>query len=479
MGLLSLPSCALQNEEQQPQAEDVERSHAAVTASGYGLVDVPLWKLYRYRQNAGPDSMTWLRSENIPGYTLDRAMFYVLGADYATTLQTVTLNRLYNGVDHMDSVLQNEGGYPYEGPLAKLLGFQDLEAGLFPIDRYFKTGDHMDLAAWESPPAGYTRDGTLGYGWPAQQARAVPAVDGIGNIDYTVASGVSVGTTIHWGGAIVSLMKDDVDYINRHDAGRLLQSAMWYQDLIPQDNPTEAGDWNSNGSPIVNYDISSPAAGSLHTRAIMMQWGNDTVSTPTTFDNPVLTGSEVEKWVRVENGNRIRYKVQFRFAKSLAPNGQSISPLLEILTSYLVDGTFQSVAAFQWNGSRWASMQGTGCSGASADGVPTDAAVNFCDPTSARAAYIMAWNSSTNRGLALFKKKMIVGSANQNRIRFGYYRFMTDQNQSLPTDNATLKLNVQEEAASGVVQNGTKVYDDVYVLMGSESQIQAQANRLR
>ena len=138
----------------------------------------------------------------------------------------------------------------------------------------------------------------MGYGWPA--------LGGIGNIDYTTASGLSLGTTINWGGAIVSLLKGGVEYIDRNDAGRDLQSAMWYQDVPPYPtNPTEAGDTNNNGSPVINYDLGWPFANQLHTRTLALQWGNDG-NRRIGLDYPILTGTEIEKWLTIENSNRIR-----------------------------------------------------------------------------------------------------------------------------------------------------------------------------
>jgi hypothetical protein len=62
------------------------------------------------------------------------------------------------------------------------------------------------------------------------------------------------------GGSIVGRLKDNVEYTNRSDPGRELQSAMWYEDRVkpvPQDNPTEARDWTGKALPSSTTDLFS------------------------------------------------------------------------------------------------------------------------------------------------------------------------------------------------------------------------------
>ena len=100
---------------------------------------------------------------------------------------------------------------------------------------------------------------------------------------------------------------------------------------------------------------------------------------------------------------------------------------------------------------------------------------SYCHPAGTRASYVVAWNPGTARGIALFKKAVKAGAPLQNRTDFAFYGSASQQ----PGEAPWLKLTIAEQAVPGVVKDTTKLYDDVYVLIGSLAEIQAQANALK
>ena len=87
--------------------------------------------------------------------------------------------RLFNGRDHMDSLVPGEGGYNTEnGGMPLFHAFAAPRPGTIEIRRCYspRTRDHllsMD-AGRECPPNGYVIEGVLGYVFPVDVANARP-----------------------------------------------------------------------------------------------------------------------------------------------------------------------------------------------------------------------------------------------------------------------------------------------------------------
>jgi hypothetical protein len=88
------------------------------------------------------------------------------------------------------------------------------------------------------------------------------------------ASPVQVCAYVRHAGAVGSLKWKGIEFINRSDHGRELQSAVSYDGLGEADNPTEAGSQDDGGQPISSslfFGIKSAGA-NLATKARMAFW---------------------------------------------------------------------------------------------------------------------------------------------------------------------------------------------------------------
>lgn len=451
-------------------------TYAAVTARQSGLVDAPLRRLIRYYNSTTGDHMTDHRVYSPAGYTREGLIWYVLDPTATTNAAVNSLYGVYDPAtgDHMTSGSTSEGTYSLYDTFGKPLSNPDGDMGLAPIMRYFKNWtaggltrtDHMDAINGEVP-AGYTLDGGMGYGWPTAQW--------VGTIQSFTKNGITIGSSRNWGGTIVSLSKNGIEYINRFDAGRDLSIAMWYgPEAVNHDNPTEGGDVYADGSPVLSYPTSPPTNGVLQTKSLALQWcqGRSDCSQ----DKPLLSGTEIAKTVTIQTANRVRFQTSFTQTKNTnnLPDAGAVyfnhgrAAVHEIVTSYLNDGIFDSLYVYNWTGSSW--NQRVRLPASVDDGA---SATSWVNNFNANSAYIMASNSAKTVAIALFKK-----ASDQNRTEFGWFRHLLNQSGGSPTSDQTLKLNILNWQ-TGVVSGTVTSYNDVYVLIGSESEIRSQAESLR
>lgn len=162
----------------------------------------------------------------------------------------------------------------------------------------------------------------------------LPPTPIIGNITISAQVGgtpLTIKTCDYDAGAICSLRWKNQEFIDDFDHGRQLQSAMVFNKLGEDYNPTEAGASHlTNGinpSPSSSRLLSSSNnANSLYTKTQMAFW------------NPVngqaLSNHVMEKWVNIGafgNLNIIEYKTRF-----IIPNNENLTfGQVEILTGYM------------------------------------------------------------------------------------------------------------------------------------------------
>ncbi len=232
-----------------------------------------LSKIYRFQNSADHRASP---APTVTNFTRQGLGWYVIEpseADLQGSLR-YEIFRYWDGKgDYMSSYTQNEGGYGSASVLGKFFTSGSLSingvaitpqplqsipryvrnwtTGTWPTTKYHS--DHLTAVPGENP-SGYTSDGALGFGFPRytydlQNGTAGPP------IDRTIsANNVTIGFIKSWGGSISSLSFDNVEYINRQEAGRLLGFAANHVWPSEQYNPTEAGDWQGNGSPVMYYN---------------------------------------------------------------------------------------------------------------------------------------------------------------------------------------------------------------------------------
>jgi hypothetical protein len=245
----------------------------------YGQGDaVPLNILWRVALGS-TDKVTTANPTERDSYPLDGAIAYV--PRDATWVSTLPMYRLYNGVDHMDSMFAGEGGYTTEGVLG-YLWTSNLYNGIYPIKRSYQSSDHATITYLSALPS-YTEEGVLGYGYP----RYLNTKESLSSIS---AGGVTIKSNYVAGGALWSWVWNNTEFISIFDHGRQIQSSLT-PGYSPTpyttgdgSNPTEAGDDHgySHGSPCArldNYTTSTtefPNASSISpvqaTRAVPLEW---------------------------------------------------------------------------------------------------------------------------------------------------------------------------------------------------------------
>jgi len=127
----------------------------------------------------------------------------------------------------------------------------------------------------------------------------------------TASDTVRVGLSQSWGGAIIEVSLNGVDYVNNDDPGRQIQTSLWdanasYSPLWGY-NPIESGDHFYQGSPVL---ASTLLPDSIYTKTQPIQWA------PENFGggpgNPVLGDAFIEKWISVVPGFNRVFKVHYK-----------------------------------------------------------------------------------------------------------------------------------------------------------------------
>lgn len=462
----------------------VELSHA-VRAMDAGLIDIPLVKLNRYHNIGNDNYFDEPTTSSFPGCVNLGNSWYIMEGATQTSEPTYNLFRLYSNsqLDHMSSPDPNEGaalGYYNSGQLGKTIGTPYIDMGLFPMIRWYKLKpsskyDFITARNNESIP-GYTSQGSIGNGWPNGT--------GIGTVSSISNSGVVIGTSYNWGGAIVSLKIGGIEQINKWTgapAGRLLQSAMVYGFNNPRDNPTEAGDFWSNGSPVINYDIGGLVSNRIWTRVNAMQWGVDLDYNPfpnyATANRPILSGSEIEKKVTLENAHRIRYETTFLHGKAPGDVNSTVQKVWhEPVSLHLVQGYYNRIRIYEFDNGSWVQRLDTSAL------VERPDQINYEGVTNNR-HMIVALNttgtgSMPNKGIAIFVRNPTAWTSQGTGTSFAYVTRDIDSGESFnENSDKTLKLAYFENGLT--FSKGQSIsYPNSYLLMGTLTEILTEANSI-
>lgn len=317
--------------------EDVDPTGAKlalqVQAAAVGTNYYPLSKLYRgyagfkgkrnYRMYAKPSEQQDYSSEGVAWYILDQN---------ETRLGANPIYELYGNSEHMTSKTTNEGGYQLSGYLGRTFNGPGLSINsvaispdpLKPIKRYlmkWSTGvwpnqqywlDHLTGFDGENP-SGYQYDAALGYGFPRKNwdMQLNPPVDA------SITDGtLEAGFIKTWGGVLGKIRHGGIEYINRYNAGREFQIAangIAYEEFY---NPTEGGDTNSNGSPLIHHQF--PSAKRFASRTMPLMFRHPGTRKAPDPAHPLLYGGVIFKDVEIlsdVNGVKV-----IRFDAGFTPN---------------------------------------------------------------------------------------------------------------------------------------------------------------
>lgn len=250
---------------------------AAVTfepSTGPVLTQLPLTTLFRLK--TGFDYFTDFRQ--LTNYDSEGAIFYVPTNAQAGSQLLKRWISSYNS-EHMDYFSQPSG---YNDDLVSLgYPWPNQEAGTEAIRAMWKlsAGDHATIHSSEISAfqgLGYSLDGySLGFGYPRYNSVA----ESLLKVPATTTTGITVYSNRVAGGSVWRLYwpteSSANQYVNIHDYGRQIQTALFYHFDGGDYNPTEAGDGCSgpvltpgrtvaeyHGSPLLtSYDNVSPEPG--------------------------------------------------------------------------------------------------------------------------------------------------------------------------------------------------------------------------
>jgi hypothetical protein len=316
--------------------------------------------LRRIKLSNGDYMLTISPSENPSGSTDDGPIFYV--PVYSSTNYTLNypIKRLFRFSDHMDSLVDGEGGYAFEANL----GFPYLQQwqGTELIRRWFRasSGDHLTAKGSESySGAGYTLDASLGYGYPRPNKQC--------NVGLSVTNGGSGSTLVQAsanlaaGGVISALSWNGKQFVNNYDYGRQIQAAFSFSTDPTNNNPTEGGSMfgcaqgtyanpATNGLPQGSPVLASSVTGStLTTTTQPLNWlpaygGSST--------QPSAWTGTMQKSVEFNSGgnwNRIKWVTTLNSPASLSGyDGELVGAYLNsefnVFQKYLGAGSFSTIS---------------------------------------------------------------------------------------------------------------------------------------
>lgn len=297
---------------------------AAMPAIGQGTNFYPLSKLYRgyYSVPSGRNYITFPSASASSGSTSQGPQYYILERNN-TTFPGSIINEYWRDFtgwgNHMTNPEPPPAGYIHSitlgrifnsGPNLSIGGVNISPNPLKPISRFRKewtiNGNYYIDHAISSPLnslSGYTNEGVLGYGFE----RYGFDTDGIPPINYQVTKNyVTIGAMSSWGGGIGKILYNNLEYVNRRDAGRLLQLAANRERFNERYNPTEGGDIRNNGSPMLSSNVGSET---IETTTMPLMWLDPNTSAAPPLDNPLIFGGTFRKVIRMRgvggSGSRI------------------------------------------------------------------------------------------------------------------------------------------------------------------------------
>jgi hypothetical protein len=151
-----------------------------------------------------------------------------------------------------------------------------------------------------------------------------------------------IGLNTAWGGSIVEVSQDGINFVNAHDTGREVQPAL-YDGAAHYDScagctgiwgwdPVLGGDRYDHGSPVIASQLSSD---SIYVKAQPLEWYPDNKGGgPST---PVLSDCYFEETVSVATGAPLAFDIQFKlthFGTDQHYNGPQEFPAMYVNAGY-------------------------------------------------------------------------------------------------------------------------------------------------
>ena len=200
-----------------------------------------------WRDNLGTDlRMSTNNSTERDAHTIEGSVYYFANTNITGT---TLMYRLFSSPDHMDSDVAGEGGYTTEGGIGYPWNSQ--LTGMVQVHRGYDSNSHHALISSNETLSGYTLEGFTLYAYPRYGDGTPTSTSPTHNLSLT-AGGITIASNAVAGGAVWSLQWNGEEFINSHDYGRLLQTALntdpgfdtnstTYPGSPVSTNPTEAG----------------------------------------------------------------------------------------------------------------------------------------------------------------------------------------------------------------------------------------------
>jgi hypothetical protein len=330
------------------------RTTATATTPDYLALSI----LGRWVDASGDHITTRTKAEGeAVGWTYQGPLAYI--PRDAGTASPAVLSRWFNAgiADHADFLAAAApAGYTKQIDLGH--PFAAAGNGTCELFRFRNHAEYLTAGCHESPP-GYTRDASLGFGFPR------PGNFGIGSVPSQTVQGeqVKLVADLSAGGAISELWWNGKQFVNDSDYGRQIQTALFYQTPAGVMNPTEAGDrygWPNvessagwaHGSPLISNTVSTdPSTGTktLFTATHPLQWDpellggdrNHPVMWRGIFRKNVDVDWAAADWRATPHVVRWRETIVFPAGTTYTADAGGNKPELEVLTAYL-NGEFSS-----------------------------------------------------------------------------------------------------------------------------------------
>jgi hypothetical protein len=290
-----------------------------------------------WRVKIGSDYTTTTDAGERENFPSDGAIYYIPSSNIANTVPFYRL-RNSSGTDHMDSLYAGEGGYITEGLHGYAYSGSTVASGITQLYRYRKGGDH---ALGRPDEGGYF----AGLGYSLDGPHAGWAYPRYGNAGTSLlpltAGGVTIESNAVAGGSLWRWTWNGLQFVNGHDYGREIQSALFYENGSILYNPTEAGDEytgpsysneEKHGSPLVQFTNSGTTQ---MTRGVPLEY------IPSYFgggvNHPVIYNDirEMGKNITLNYNNMgpvARYDTRWYLP---GPLSTANNPFIEIPTGYL------------------------------------------------------------------------------------------------------------------------------------------------
>jgi hypothetical protein len=211
--------------------------------------------------------------------------------------------------------------------------------------------------------------------------------------------------------------------------------------------------------------MNNPASGSAHTRTLCLDFKNPVAHTPINANTPILTGTEVEKNVKIINANQVLYQSRFGYAKAT-----TLVTEMETITAWLNAGIFSDLVWYNWNGTTWH--------------LDTSVTANFSDPCAPgqcgrrslslnQPNYVFCRGINGANGFAIYRAAAAVTPHTMS----GYHRWHALNAPLNPDSNPSVMVDMVEQEP-GPTDISDNTWHGHHILLGTEDEIRMEADVL-